>query len=71
MQDPSLAPGKAQAVAETVAGFTLMGMPWWAQMLAEINLFVTTLTAICGAIIGLAGVYTLISRWAAQRGDRR
>lgn len=53
---------KGQAIVETVAGFSLAGMPWWLQVFSEIGQLATAIAAICGAIIGVVGVATLIRR---------
>lgn len=53
---------KAQAVVETATGVVLMGTPWWSHLIADVSQIATMIAAICGAIIGIAGVVTLIKR---------
>jgi NADH:ubiquinone oxidoreductase subunit K len=59
MSDPSVAPAQASAVAETVVGGVLIAAPWWVQLLGELNAILAFVTALCGAIVGVAGVMRL------------
>lgn len=64
MSDPSLAHAplahtQASAVAETMVGGVLIAAPWWVQLLGELNAILAFVTALCGAIVGVAGVLRL------------
>ena len=59
MSDPSLAPAQVSAIAETVVGGVLIAAPWWVQLLGEPNAILAFVTALCGAIVGVAGVMRL------------
>ena len=64
MSDPSLAHVQASAVAETVVGGVLIAAPWWVQLLGELNAILASVTALCGAIVGVTGVVRL---WRSRR----
>ena len=59
MSDPSVAPVQASAIAETLVGGVLIAAPWWVQLLGELNAILAFITALCGAIVGVAGVVRL------------
>ena len=59
MSDPSFAQAQASAVAQTVVGGVLIAAPWWVQILGELNAILAFVTALCGAIVGVAGVVRL------------
>jgi hypothetical protein len=59
MSDPSVAHAQAGAIAETVVGGVLIAAPWWVQLVGELNAILAFVTALCGAIVGVAGVVRL------------
>ena len=64
MSDPSAAHAQASAVAEIVVGGLLMAAPWWVQVIAELNFVLATISVLCGAIVGVAGVVRI---WRGRR----
>lgn len=63
--------GKGRAVVETVVGAGLASTPLWSHLLDEIIKGAQAVTALCGALIGLAGVYNLFLRSRRRREDIR
>ncbi len=55
-------PDTVQAVAQTTAGAALVATPWLADLLTIIQQGLGFVAVLCGAIIGLHGVWRLIRR---------
>lgn len=49
----------AQLKTQVVLGGGLVSTPWWASTLETVNLVASTIAVVCGAIIGLHGVWKL------------
>lgn len=61
--DPSMNES-AQAKLQIIAGSALAGTPIWVIMLQDVSLIAGAVAAICGAIVGVHGVYRL---WRNRR----
>ena len=66
MTEPTLSGGATivAAYVQTATGVVLLTTPFWAQFLYTVNIIAATIASICGAIVGLAGV------WRIMRGRR-
>jgi len=62
MPDPNLTGGAAGAYIQTATGFALAASPFWVNFLYTVNIVAATIAAICGAIVGLAGVWRITRR---------
>ncbi len=66
MPEPTITGGAGSAAyAQTAAGAVLLTTPFWADFLYTVNIVAATIAAICGAIVGLAGVWRI---FASRRG---
>ncbi len=68
MSEPTFAGGAGMAAAyiQTAAGALLLAAPFWVQLLTTVNIVAATIASICGAIVGLIGVWRIVRR--AQSG---
>ncbi len=73
MSDPSLAGGAGHAAAyvqsayvQTATGIVLLTTPFWAELLYTVNIIAATIASLCGATVGLIGVWRLLRRPKAQ-----
>lgn len=62
--------GKWRAFVETLAGMGLMSIPLWSKFLDDIVSGAHYVTAICGALIGLHGVWRLFFRNKRRKTDQ-
>lgn len=62
MPEPALTGGASTVAAyvQTAAGAVLLTTPFWAQLLYTVNIIAATIASICGAIVGLTGVWRII-----------
>ena len=58
-----------RAVAETFAGMGLFSMPWWSHLLEGVVVGSQAIAAICGAAIGISGVYRLFVSKHRRKSD--
>jgi hypothetical protein len=72
MSEPAFAGGASIAAAyiQTAAGAVLLTAPFWAQLLYTVNIVAATIASICGAIVGLNGVWRIVRRVRDQPGGR-
>jgi hypothetical protein len=63
--DPSLADATADYTRAT-AGIVLMTTPFWVHLLTTINLVAAAIASVCGAMIGLVGVWRILRRQRPQ-----
>lgn len=61
--------GKGRAMLETAAGAGLVSLPWWGHVLDNIMVGAHFIAAICGAAIGISGVYRLFVRRRRRDAD--
>ena len=67
MTDPTLPAGAdAAAYAQTAAGAVLLATPYWAQLLYTINTIAATVASLCGAVVGLIGLWRILRRKRGQ-----
>ncbi len=59
MSDPSL-PGGHAAYAQAATGIVLLTTPFWAQLLYAVNIVAATIASLCGATVGLIGVWRIL-----------
>lgn len=60
MTDPTLAGGAGSAAyAQTATGVVLLTTPFWAQVLYAVDVVAATVASVCGAIVGIAGVWRI------------
>jgi hypothetical protein len=52
----------AAAYIQTAAGAVLLTTPFWAQLLYTVNIVAATIASVCGAIVGLGGVWRILRR---------
>jgi hypothetical protein len=66
--DPSLTDAAAPAAdyASATTGIVLMTTPLWMHLLATINIVAAAIASVCGAIMGLIGVWRIIRRPKAK-----
>jgi hypothetical protein len=65
MPDPTLAGGAGSAAyAQTATGIVLLTTPFWAEVLYDIDIVAATIASVCGAIVGLVGVWRIFRRKA-------
>ena len=65
MPDPTLAGGAGSAAyAQTATGIVLLTTPFWAEVLYDIDIVAATIASVCGAIVGLVGVWRIVRRKA-------
>lgn len=58
------------AKGEIVLGTGLISAPFWATVLHDVTLIGSAVAAICGAIIGVHGVYRLYVEWRRKHDGR-
>lgn len=67
MTDPTLAAGAGSAAyAKTATGVVLLTTPFWAEVLYNVNIVAATVASLCGAVVGLIGVWRIIRQKRAQ-----
>jgi hypothetical protein len=64
MSDPALTGGGLAAYMQTASGIVLLTTPFWTQFLYTVNIVAAAIASICGAVMGLVGV------WRIFRGGR-
>ena len=62
--------GKWRALIETFAGMGLMSLPFWSKFLDDVVAGSHYVTAICGALIGIHGVWRLFFRNKRRKADK-
>jgi hypothetical protein len=63
MTDPGLAGGAGSAAyAQTATGVVLLTTPFWSEFLYTVNIVAATVASLCGAIVGLLGVWRIVRR---------
>ncbi len=63
MPDPAMTGGAGSAAAaQTLTGVVLVTTPFWADFLTTVNIVAGAIAAICGAILGVTGVWRLLRR---------
>ena len=62
MSDPALTGGATTIAAyiQTATGVVLMTTPFWMQFLYTVNIVAATIASLCGAFVGLAGVWRIV-----------
>jgi hypothetical protein len=50
------------ASVRTATGAVLLTTPFWAEILYTVNVVAATIASVCGAIIGVTGVWRLVMR---------
>jgi hypothetical protein len=58
--------GIAAAYIQTATGAVLLTTPFWAQLLYTVNIVAATVASLCGAIVGLSGVWRILRRARSQ-----
>ena len=67
MTDPTLAGGAGSAAyAHAATGVVLLTTPFWANFLTTVNIVAATIASLCGAIVGLIGVWRILRRKRGQ-----
>ena len=66
MTDPTIAGAGSAAYAQTAAGVVLLTTPFWANFLYTLNIIAATVASLCGATVGLIGVWRIVR---AKRGQ--
>ena len=67
MSDPTFASGAVSAAyVQTATGIVLLAMPFWADVLHTVNTVAATVASVCGAIVGLVGVWRIIRLMRGQ-----
>jgi hypothetical protein len=67
MPDPTLAGGAGSAAyAQTATGIVLLTTPFWAEVLYAVDIVAATIASVCGAIVGLVGVWRIFRRKPVQ-----
>jgi len=64
MTDPLT--GGAAAYAQTATGVVLLTTPFWANVLYTVNIVAATVASLCGAVVGLVGVWRILRRKRGQ-----
>jgi predicted phage tail protein len=65
MTDPLTGGAGSAAYAQTATGVVLLTTPFWANVLYTVNIIAATVASLCGAVVGLVGVWRIVRR---QRG---
>jgi predicted phage tail protein len=61
MTDPTFAAGAGSAAyAQTATGVVLLTTPFWAEALYTVNIVAATVASLCGAVVGLIGVWRIL-----------
>ncbi len=58
--------GSFAATVQAATGVVLLAAPFWAQFLYTVNIVAATIASVCGAIMGIVGVWRIV-----RGGDRR
>jgi hypothetical protein len=67
MTDPTFTAGAGSAAyAQTAAGVVLLTTPFWAQVLYTVNIVAATVASLCGAVVGLIGVWRIVRQKRGQ-----
>jgi predicted phage tail protein len=67
MIDPTIAGGTdSAAYAQTATGVVLMTTPFWAEFLYTLNIVAATIASLCGATVGLIGVWRIVRQKRGQ-----
>jgi hypothetical protein len=73
MPEPSIAEAAlngatsaAADYAQTATGVVLMTTPFWVSLLTTINIVAATIASVCGAAVGLIGVWRILHRPRGQ-----
>jgi hypothetical protein len=67
MTDPTLTGGAdTAAYAQTAAGAVLLTTPYWAELLYTINAIAATVASLCGAVVGLIGLWRILRHRRGQ-----
>ena len=70
MPDPSLTDAPASVAGadytQATTGILLMTTPFWIHLLTTINLVAAAIASVCGATIGLIGVWRILRRPKTQ-----
>jgi predicted phage tail protein len=67
MTDPTLTGGAGSAAyAQTATGVVLLTTPFWANFLTTVNIIAATIASLCGATVGLVGVWRIVRRKRGQ-----
>jgi hypothetical protein len=67
MTDPTLAGGAGSAAyAQTATGVVLLTTPFWAEFLYTVNIIAATIASLCGATVGLIGVWRIVRQKRGQ-----
>jgi hypothetical protein len=48
------------AYVQTATGAVLLTTPFWAQLLYTVNIIAATIASICGAVVGLTGLWRIV-----------
>jgi hypothetical protein len=63
MPEPTIAGGAGSAAyVQTMTGAVLLTTPFWADFLYTVNIVAATIASICGAILGVIGVWRIARR---------
>lgn len=63
MTDTTLAGGAGSAAyAQTATGVLLLTTPFWSEFLYTVNIIAATVASLCGATVGLIGVWQIVRR---------
>jgi hypothetical protein len=67
MPDPTLAGGAGSAAyAQTATGVVLLTTPFWAEVLYAVDVVAATIASVCGAIVGIIGVWRIFQQKRGQ-----
>jgi hypothetical protein len=67
MTDPTLTGGAGSAAyAQTATGVVLLTTPFWAEFLYTLNIIAATVASLCGATVGVIGVWRIIRHKRGQ-----
>jgi hypothetical protein len=67
MTDPTIAAGAGSAAyAQTATGVVLLTTPFWAEFLYTVNIVAATVASLCGAAVGLIGVWRIVRHRRGQ-----
>ena len=61
---------RIQSFFETAVGAALMSLPFWNHLIADITTGAQFVAALCGAVIGLHGVYRIWRKYRAAHAAR-
>lgn len=58
-----------QGKTEVILGASLFSWPWWIGALHSVSATASFIAAVCGAIIGIHGVYRIVRKWWTARSN--